>query len=93
MFGPPAAYPQSQPITFVRAAAPPMLLVQGEADETVWPKNSKNLAAALQSKGGAITLRLYPKLGHGDTVAALSTLARGRAPVLQDIARFVGPAG
>lgn len=93
MFGPPAAYPQSQPITFVRAGAPPMLLVQGEADETVWPKNSKNLAAALQSKGVAVTLRLYPKLGHGDTVAALSKLARGRAPVLQDIARFVGPAG
>ena len=51
----------------------------------------QNLAAALQSQGVAVTLQLYPKLGHGDTVAALSSLARGRAPVLQDIAGFVGP--
>jgi hypothetical protein len=29
--------------------------------------------------------RMYPQLGHADTVAALSELARGRAPVLADI--------
>jgi hypothetical protein len=35
-------------------------------------------------------LKLYPKLSHADTVAALTTLLRGRAPTLADITAFVG---
>jgi acetyl esterase/lipase len=89
MFGPPQNFPQSQPINFVRPDAPPMLLVHGLSDKTVWPKNSRNLAAALHACGAPVTLILYPNLGHGDTVAALSVLARGRAPTLADIAAFV----
>jgi acetyl esterase/lipase len=89
MFGPPNLYPESQPINFVRADAPPMLLVQGLADETVWPKNSRNLATALTALGVPVTLKLYPKLSHSDTVAALTTLLRGRARTLADIRTFV----
>ncbi len=89
MFGPPDQYLESQPIHFARVGAPPMLLIHGTADDTVWPKNSINLAAALRAKGDTVTLKLYPKLGHPDTVAALSLPARGRAPTLADIASFV----
>ena len=89
MFGPPALYPESQPINFVRADAPPMLLLHGLKDDTVWPKNSRNLATALQARGARATLKLYPKLVHADTVAALSLPARDRAPTLADIAAFV----
>jgi dipeptidyl aminopeptidase/acylaminoacyl peptidase len=89
MFGPPPNYPESQPINFVRAGAPPMLLVHGTRDETVWPKNSRNLATALRARGVPVTLKLYPKLVHADTVAALSKPARGRAPTLADIAAFL----
>jgi len=91
MFGPPELYAQSQPINFVRADAPPMLLIQGLKDETVRPKNSINLAAALGAAGVPVTLKLYPKLSHSDTVAAMSTLLRGRAPTLADIKDFVDP--
>jgi len=90
MFGPPQIYPQSQPINFVRADAPPMLLVHGLNDDTVRPKNSRNLAAALSALGVPVTLKLYPKISHADTVAALTTLLRGRAPTLADITAFVG---
>jgi acetyl esterase/lipase len=90
MFGPPPLYPESQPINFVRADAPPMLLVHGLNDDTVKPKNSRNLAAALQAQGVPVTLKLYPKLSHADTVAALTALLRGRAPTLADIRAFVG---
>jgi acetyl esterase/lipase len=93
MFGPPQNYPDSQPINFVRPGAPPMLLIHGLKDETVWPKNSRNLAAALSARGVPVTLKLYPKLLHADTVAALSLPARGRAPTLADIAGFVGRRG
>jgi acetyl esterase/lipase len=91
MLGPPQNYPNSQPINFVHAGAPPMLLIHGLKDDTVWPKNSRNLASALSARGVPVTLNLYAKLGHADTVAAMSAPARGRAPTLADIARFVGP--
>jgi acetyl esterase/lipase len=90
MFGPPRLYPESQPINFVRPDAPPMLLVHGLKDETVRPKNSINLAAALRALGAPATLKLYPKLSHTDPVAALTALLRGRAPTLADIRAFVG---
>ena len=89
MFGPPPLYPASQPINFVRADAPPMLLVQGLNDETVRPKNARNLAAALSALGVPVTLKLYPKVSHADTVAALTAFLRGRAPTLADIRAFV----
>jgi acetyl esterase/lipase len=89
MFGPPQNYPDSQPINFVRSDAPPMLLVHGVMDNTVRPKNSSNLATALRARGVPVTLKLYPNLVHGDTVAAISLPARGRAPTLADIQAFV----
>lgn len=89
MFGPPPLYPESQPINYVRAGAPPMLLVHGLKDETVWPKNSRNLASALGARGVPVTLKLYPKLLHADTVGALSAPIRSRAPTLADIQEFV----
>jgi acetyl esterase/lipase len=90
MFGPPEIYAQSQPINFVRADAPPMLLVHGLEDDTAKPKNSRNLATALSALGAPVTLKLYPKVSHADTVAALTTLLRGRAPTLADITSFIG---
>lgn len=89
MFGPPSNYPDSQPINFVRSGAPPMLLVHGLKDDTVWPKNSRNLASALSARDVPVTLKLYPRVGHADTIAALSAPARGRASTLDDIAAFV----
>jgi acetyl esterase/lipase len=89
MFGPPPLYPESQPINFVRADAPPMLLVHGLKDSTVWPRNSRNLAAALEALGVPVSLDLYPKLSHADTAAALSAPLRGRAPILAAIGAFI----
>ena len=90
MFGPPDLYPLSQPINFVRPDGPPMLLVHGLADDTVWPKNTRNLATAVSSENVPVTLKLYPKLTHADTVGALIIFLRGKAPVLEDIRTFVG---
>jgi acetyl esterase/lipase len=70
-----------------------MLLVHGLKDDTVWPKNSRNLAAALQKLGVPVTLDLFPKLSHADTAAALSAPLRGRAPILAAIGAFIDPPG
>jgi acetyl esterase/lipase len=92
MFGPPERYADSQPIHFARPDAPRTLLVHGLGDTIVWPRNTRNLAAALSAVGVPVTVRLYPHLRHGETVGALSVLARFRAPVLADIAQFIHPA-
>jgi acetyl esterase/lipase len=92
LFGPPEDYPESQPINFVRDDAPPMLLIHGVRDDIVWPKNSRNFATALHSQGVRATLKLYPKVSHGDTVAAMSLPARGRAPTLADVSAFLSAA-
>jgi acetyl esterase/lipase len=89
IFGPPPLYPASQPINFVTADAPPMLLIHGNRDTMVAPHNSRNLAAVLRARGVPVTLKMYPKLMHGDTIAALSLPARRRAGTLADIAGFV----
>lgn len=90
MFGPPDRYPQSQPINYVSAAAAPMLLVHGLEDDTVRPKNARNLAARLKSAQVPVSLVLYQNVAHAGTVAALSPLAFGMPDVAAEIAAFVG---
>ena len=78
-----------QVIPYANSEVPPVLLIHGGADNLVWPSNSEDLARALRSRGVSVEVRIYPGKGHGDTVAGLSSLARGRAPTLQDIAQFL----
>jgi hypothetical protein len=50
----------SQPITFARGNAPPMLLAAGTADQTVLPRNTQHLVAAIRRDGGSVEERLNP---------------------------------
>lgn len=79
----------TQPITFAGASKPPVLLLQGEADDTVFPHNAKNLAAALVAAGSVAEVKLYRDLGHIGIILALSKPFRGKAPVLDDTAAFL----
>jgi acetyl esterase/lipase len=87
IFGDPA--PRStQPIEFVTAGAPPALLITGDADTTVLPRNTARLSQRLREAGVAVREVVYPDVGHGRTVAAFSTLGNG-VPVADEVARFV----
>ncbi|HEY2682006.1 MAG TPA: alpha/beta hydrolase [Steroidobacteraceae bacterium] len=90
MFGPPDSYLESQPIHYAHAGAPPFLLIHGLKDDTVRPKNARNLAAALERAGVSVTLRL-PEVGHAATAAALSQLLSDRLSIRRDIATFLQP--
>jgi acetyl esterase/lipase len=79
----------TQPITFARADAPPMLLVTSTGDTEVRPKNAINLAAKLKSLGAPVTLIEYPALTHEDVAKALSKPFRGKGPVLADSVAFL----
>lgn len=71
-FGSAGAGAESQPINHARADAPPMLLVHGEADTLVKPRNSRSLAKALGEAGGNADTLFLPK---GDHNAPLLSLA------------------
>lgn len=79
---------ETQPIHFAAAGAPPVLLLHGDGDERVRPRNSRHLKAALDRAGDAAELRLYPGVDHVRILLALSRPLRGSVPVLDDIDRF-----
>ncbi|WP_324806484.1 alpha/beta hydrolase [Sphingomonas sp. LY29] len=80
---------ETQPISFARADAPPMLLGHGTADTVVRPYNSQKLADRLRRLGAPVDLRLYPGKSHVDTVKSLSPLFRGSTPALADSVAFL----
>lgn len=80
---------ETQPITFARADAPPLLLVTSNGDETVRPKNANNLGAKLRELGAPVEVTNYGPLDHEEIVMALSVPFRGKAPVLADSVRFL----
>ena len=85
--------PATQPINHARADAPPLLLITGEADTTVYPRHSRDLAARMRDIGGAAELIIYPGASHTDPLKALARPFRRQAPVLGDIAAFLGRLG
>ena len=54
----------TQPITFARGDAPPMLLASGEDDTTVRPRNSRALAKAITEAGGAVDTAFFDEMNH-----------------------------
>ena len=81
--------PASQPVNYVDGRNPPLLLLAGDADTTVRPANTRSLAARVAAAGGAVQSRIYPGLGHVGIVTAFAPLFNGRAPVLDDVWRFI----
>ena len=79
----------TQPIHYVRADAPPLLLLAGEADTTVGAYNSHNLADRMRALGGKVEDHYYPGVEHIGSIIALTSYFSGRAPVKADIEAFI----
>jgi acetyl esterase/lipase len=71
---------ESQPINFVDGNEAPMLLITGDADTTVRPRNTARLADAIAASGGDVSVKSYPGVSHLGTVAALATATFWRKP-------------
>lgn len=80
---------ETQPVTWAGVGDPPALLLYGQDDTVVRPRNSETLAARLRAGGVAVHERAYRKLGHVGILLALARPFRGRAPVLNDVSAFV----
>lgn len=89
MFGPPERYADTQPINHVDGHNAPMLLMHGEDDQSVYPKNTRNLANKIRAAGGPVETVFYPKLSHSWIVATLSTTLQGQSDVMPYTKDFV----
>ena len=89
VFGPKENYPASQPINFVKGTEPPLLLLSGQNDETVKPRNTRRLFQKVRQVGGCAETHEYPEMGHADVLGALALPLQNQEPVLTDIIRFL----
>ena len=80
---------RGQPVSYVRGAEPPMLLLQGTNDSEVEPSNAISLYRATQAVHGDSTLRTYPGIGHEALLFTLSRPMKNAAPTLHDVLAFI----
>ena len=82
--------PDTQPMAFASAAAPPSFLAAGNTDALVDPeRNTAALAALLSAAGVLVSLHRYPRANHLTLIGAFGVPLRWLAPVLDDVAGFV----
>ncbi len=89
VFAPKLHYLDSQPIRFVTGKEAASLLLYGNRDKTVKPKNIINLAKRIKEKGGEVETHYYKKLGHVGLVASMSRPFQRSRPVLNNIHQFI----
>lgn len=90
MFGStPAEQARSQPINFADGDEPPMLLLHGADDNTVWSRNSTTLAQAVNARGGRAEVIIYPGVTHSGILLSVSPTFRGKASALDDSVKFI----
>lgn len=90
----PATPASSQPLAHASAASPPALLLAPVNDSSVNPRRSTvAMAERLAASGVRVESALFDGVGHVTLLVAMASVLRGRAPVLDRVARFVLPAG
>jgi acetyl esterase/lipase len=80
---------ETQPISYARSDAPPLLLLTGDKDDTVKPRNSTALAAAIQDVEGTAEVKIYPGVDHYGIIMAVSRPFRKKASVIEDVTAFI----
>jgi len=82
----------TQPIAYFDDAAqrnlPQMLLVHGEQDDTVKIRNSRALAAKLETAGSSPITLYYPDMDHSDPLIAFAAPVRARSRAFEFISGF-----
>lgn len=89
VFGAAREDPSNQPINHVDGVNPPMLLLAGADDKTVYPKNAINLTRAVRARGGPAEDRIYPGIGHIGIVISIAPLFRWKDAAFADTLAFI----
>ena len=82
-------YAASQPSHFIDGSEPPMLLLYGDKDTSVYPRNINNMTRAVQKKNGKVESHIYEGVDHVDILSAFSIPLRSRYTVMKDITGFL----
>jgi len=88
MFERPGAGPDSQPVNHAHRDAPPMLLIHGEEDTLVRPRNTLALAENLSAAGAPVETVFYPGQDHNAPLLSLASPWRNRRDLVKRIAEF-----
>ena len=79
----------TQPITFARGDAAPMLLLTGDRDTTVKPRNSLALGKSVERAGGKVQMVVIKGLTHNDPVRLLAAPFNRDTRVLDPVLGFL----
>ncbi len=83
----------TQPINYVKPTAatsiPPILLLHGDADKRVYPKNSINLTRELRAAGAQVEFDLLPGIDHISIIAKFTRVLRGDGKVVDRVDQFI----
>ena len=80
---------ETRPSTYIDGKRAPMMLASGANDHPTVLESISPLAARLREKGSEAEEVIYPGIGHMGIMLALAPGFRGRAPLRDDIARFI----
>ena len=73
----------TQPVNHVRADAPQMLLIHGEDDTLVKPRNTRILTERLEAAGGHAIPLVIPGMEHNDPLISLAAPWRSRRTIAE----------
>ncbi|MGQ9921157.1 MAG: alpha/beta hydrolase [Desulfobacca sp.] len=93
IFGGTDNMPETQPINFVSAAAPPALLLHGASDRIVGVANTQRLAQRWRQQGRPVWEIIYPHYNHLTILLYLASFLAAGEPLRQDISRFLAHYG
>lgn len=80
----------SQPLAHASKASPPALLLAPTSDTVVNPQRSTvAMAQKLTRSGVRVEYELFDNVSHATLVAAMASVLRGRAPVLERVTGFI----
>jgi len=82
-------YAESQPSTFIDGSEPPLLLLYGDKDTSVYPRNIINMEKAVRKKKGKAEVHIYKDVDHVDILSAFSIPLRNHYKVMQDVTDFL----
>lgn len=89
IFAPAGDLEDTQPVNHVPRQPPPMFLAAARGDETVLPRNTERLAAAVRDQGGSVIERYYDGLSHALVIGVFGDPVSALAPVRSDVIEFI----
>lgn len=78
----------TQPINHVRPDAPPKLLIHGEKDTLVKPRNSRELSSRLLATGARVETLFFADMDHNGPLLALASPWRRNRELIDAVTQF-----